>query len=437
MLSREVALSPPDIERIAGNVSKLGGYALGLVEHFDLGIDRALFQHHLSRTQDHVRTMAGSAGSALVDLRPKGYSNQALLEATEMAWNYPQDLRFAAGSCMISRMYARWMSEDNLKRALVAKVLYACQEGILDDVIDKGPSGYLEAKDLYHLVLSSMTDPSLNPNAFMKRLMGGLGQDQLDLFETIVTIALHFNRLFHDSPHGSQLFYEMEKLEERAALGQALTMFQKEATLDLGKVSSIAKSFHAADPTLTWYERLASYIGGAGRLNLIDAAFVDRRFRTGKLKTLLKGWTLYDAVIILLNTVGGIHQDLRDGLANLSLVAMREEELTPLRSLRGYKPELTMDDYRTHIVRLANLASRGLEIVLPAYADPHQYFPFSAVMLPVVLLAEWIGKNDEMIHAYIEAAAPTIRQAAERSAETPARKGERAKGRGRPRGNTA
>ncbi|MCJ2554615.1 MAG: hypothetical protein LN410_00210 [Candidatus Thermoplasmatota archaeon] len=434
MLSREVALSPADVERIAGNVSKLGGYALGLVEHFDLGIDRDLFQHHLMRTQDHVRTMVGSAGSVLVDLRPKGFSHQALFEATNLAWNYPQDLRFAAGSCMISRMYARWMSEDNLKRALVAKVLYACQEGILDDVIDKGPAGYLEAKDLYHLVLSSMTDPSLNPNAFMKRLMGGLGQEQLDLFETIVTITLHFNRLFHDSPHGGRLFYEMEKLEERAALGQALTMFQKEATLDIPKLASIARSFHAADGSLTWYERLASYIGGAARLNLIDAAFVDRRLRAGKLKTLLKGWSLYDTVIILLNTVGGIHQDLRDGLVNLSLVAMREKELRPLRTLQGFKPELTLDDYRTHIVRLANIASRGLEIVSPSYADPHQYFPFSAVMLPVVLLAEWIGKNDEMIHAYIEAAAPSIRRAAERSPRTRAPQAEETARRSRVRG---
>jgi hypothetical protein len=304
----------------------------------------------------------------------------------------------------------------------------------LDDVVDKGPSGYLEAKDLYHLVLSAMTDPSLNPNAFMKRLMGGLGQEQLDLFETIVTIALHFNRLFHDSPHGGRLFYEMEKLEDRAALGQALTMFQKEATLDIPKLASIAQSFHAADGSLTWYERLASYIGGAARLNLIDAAFVDRRLRAGKLKTLLRGWSLYDTVIILLNTVGGIHQDLRDGLANLSLVAMREKELRPLRSLQGFKPELTLDDYRTHIVRLAHIASRGLEIVSPSYADPHQYFPFSAVMLPVVLLAEWIGKNDEMIHAYVEAAAPSIRRAAERSPRIPAPLAEKTARRNRARG---
>lgn len=434
MLSREVALSPADVERIAGNVSKLGGYALGLIDHFELGVDKDLFRHHLKRTQDHVRTMAGSAGAVLVDLRPRGFSNQALLEATDLAWNYPQDLRFAAGSCMMSRMYAGRMSEDNLKRALVAKVLYACQEGILDDVIDKGPSGYLEAKDLYHLVLSSMTDPSLNPNAFMKRLMGGLGQEQLDLFETIVRITLHFNRLFHDSPHGGRLFYEMEKLEERAALGQALTMFQKEATLDLPKLASIAESFPSADGSLTWYERLASYIGGATRLNLIDASFVDRRLPARKLKTLLKGWSLYDTVIILLNTVGGIHQDLRDGLANLSLVAMREKELRPLRSLQGFKPDLTLDDYRTHIVRLASIASRGLEIVSSAYPDPEQYFPFSAVMLPVVLLADWIGKNDEMIHAYVEAAAPSIRRAAESSTRTPAPLKEKTATRNRVRG---
>ncbi|MEE9182354.1 MAG: hypothetical protein V3U33_07315, partial [candidate division NC10 bacterium] len=126
--------------------------------------------------------------------------------------------------------------------------------------------------------------------------------------------------------------------------------------------------------------------------------------------------------------------DLRDGLVNLSLVAMREKQLRPLRSLQGFKPELTLDDYRTHIVRLAKIASRGLEIVSPSYADPHQYFPFSAVMLPVVLLADWIGKNDEMIHAYIEAAAPSIRRAAERSPRTRAPLVEKTARRNRARG---
>lgn len=415
MRQREAAISRADVRGLTANVSKLGGYALGLLDLFDLGIDRDAFRRHLKGTRERLAKLVPQGTAGPVTLRPKSYSNRALLEATNLAWDYPQDLRFAAGTCMLSQKYQRWMSQTNLQRALMAKVLYECQWGLLDDVIDNGAYGYLDAKNLYHLVLSSMTDPALDLNAFRKRLMAALQRDQLELYDAVVTFTQHFNRLFHASPHGTDLFVEMERLDERLALGQALTVFQKEPHLDVGQIARISRNFSSPRGSVPWYERLASYISGGARFNLIDAAFLKRKLRASKLQAILDGWYFFDIALIFLNNVASIHQDLGDGVLNLALISMREKECLSLGSVRGYRPELSSGDYEGHLRRLAATASRGLETLSRDFPDPDQYYPFVTLMMPVVMLADWIGKNDEMIHRYVEALAPSLRRAAEKS----------------------
>ncbi len=415
MLRKEVAVSAADVNLLIRNITRLGKYATGLLDELDLGLDAKVFEEHLLRTREQVEAISEDRGTFAMTLRPKGYTDRALIEETNLPWNYPQTLRFASGACMISQKYYRWMSEENMNRSLVAKVLYKCQTGILDDLIDKGDYSYLEAKDLYHLVLSSMTDPSLEPNAFMKRLMSVLQQEQLPLFDLISSITSNFNAMFALSPHGSDLFYQMEILDERVALGQALTMFQKETHLDLGQVASISKSFNAPEENITWYERLANYVSGGTRYNLIDISFLDRRLKAKMLQTLIEGWYFFDVVIVFLNNVVNVYEDLSNGIANLSLVALREKEVLPLNTLDGYDPRLSLDDYEVHIKRLANLASKGLEIVTDGFPDPHQYYPFITVMMPAVMLADWIGRNDDMIRLYLESLAPSLGKAVDKS----------------------
>lgn len=415
MLRREVGVSSADVGVLTGNISRLGGYAVGFLDHFDLGLDRTRFEDHLERTKEQLRAIAAESGPHGIALRPPRYADRALLEDPDLPWNYAQTLRFAAGACMISQKYHRWMTPANIRRSMTAKVLYKCQTGILDDIVDKGGYGYLEAKELYHLVLSSMTDPALSPNAFMKRLMTLLRQEQLELFDTIVSIATNFNLLFNLSAHGSDFFYEMEVLDERVALGQALTMFQKEPTLNLKQIASIARSFYSPDDGLSWHERLANYVSGGTRYNMIDISFVERKLKDAQFRHLLRGWYYFDVVIVYLNNVVNVYQDLREGIVNLSLVAMREKEVLPLRTTQGYRPELSVEDYEGHLLRLASLAGEGLEHATRGFADRDQYYPFITVMMPVVMMADWIGKNDEMIHAYVEALAPAVRRAAERA----------------------
>lgn len=415
MLRREVGVSDADLSLLAGNISKLGGYALDLVDRLDLPLDRDAFAGHLARTKEQLRSTAAGDGSGALRLRPPKYADLAVLDDLDLTWDFPQTLRFAAGACMISQMYYRWMSEENVRHSLLAKVLYKCQTGILDDLIDKGGYGYLEAKELYHLILSSMTDPVLDVNTFRKRLMTVLHQEHLELYDLMVAMATNFNDLFSLSPEGSSLFYEMEVLDERVALGQALTTFQKEPHLDLGQVANIARSFYTPSEDIAWHERLANYISGGTRYNLIDLSFSDRRLQDEKLRELLTGWYYFDLVIVFLNNVVGIQRDLREGIVNLSLVAMREKEVLPLLHVEGYQPGLTLADYRGHLLRLADLASEGLDHASAALPDPRQYYPFITVMMPVVMMAEWIGKNDEMIHTYVEGLAPALQRAVDRS----------------------
>lgn len=411
MRQREVTLSRPDVKVLQRNVGRLGGYAADLVRTMDLGLDEKAFLGHLQRTEEHLATLALDEALSL-SLRPQDASYGSLVDPMDLPWNYPQTLRFASGACLISQKYHRWMSPDNLRRALVAKVLYKCQTGILDDLVDKGDYNYLEAKDLYHLVLSSMTDPSLEPQTFMKRLMATLRQDQVQHFDLILAIANNFNLLFTLSPHGADLFYQMEALDEHVALGQALTMFQKEAHLDLGQVANISRGFSTVDEGLRWHERLATYVSGGTRYNLIDISFLDRTMRSPLLEAVWHTWSYFDAAIVFLNNVVHVYEDLRNGIANLSLVAMREKEVLPLTTLEGYDPALTEEDYEAHLTRMAALAGKGLEHVSAHFPDPTQYYPFIAVMMPVVMLADWIGQHDELLTLYLEALAPSLRRAA-------------------------
>lgn len=414
MLRREVAISRADVSLLQRNVKKLGGYAVALLERYDLGMEPALFREHLTRTYEQLEAISHPEESISIRLHPKDFAHGNLVEPVDLPWNYPQTLRFASGACMISEEYRRWMTPENMRRSLAAKVLYKCQTGILDDLVDKGDYNYLEAKGLYHIVLSSMTDPALDPNTFMKRLMAILRQEQLEHFDLITAISNNFNILFSVSPHGKDLFYQMENLDEKVALGQALTMFQKEAHFDLGQVASISRGFSTLDEGFQWYERLANYVSGGTRYNLIDISFIDRKMRERRMQSVLNGWFYFDAVIVFLNNVVNIYEDLRSGIANLSLIAMREKEVLPLNTLKGYDPGVTAEDYVAHLERLANLAAKGLEGMAKGMPDPEQYYPFIAVMMPVVMLAEWIGSQEDLLDIYLEALAPSIRRAAER-----------------------
>src|SRR2546422_8190859 len=110
--------------------------------------------------------------------------------------------------------------------------------------------------------------------------------------------------------------------------------------------------------------------------------------------------------------VVSIHHELRNGIANLSLIAMREKELRDLTSLRNYNPHLTIEDYDGHLRRIADLTSKAIRLATTDVHDETLVYPFMTIMMPVVMMADWIGNRDDMIHTFLEAIAPAIKHVA-------------------------
>jgi hypothetical protein len=407
-----VGINRDDLDLLSRTVLRLGGYAEGLFDFHDFGFDKESLRDHISNVHGTLKRLQEAASSSGIPLRPPNIPSGAFWEDQGEVWNYLQTLRFAAGATMMTEQYAPHMTTDNLHRAMTAKIFRECAIGILDDLIDRGHYSYLEAKDLHHMVLSSMLDPELDSTTFMKRLVTMLRQEQVPLFDLIHNIVRGFNLLWNRSPHGHDYFYQMEVMDERVALGQALTMFQKEPNLSIGRMEKIAEGFYAPDDSMPWWEKLSGHVSAASRHNLIDMAFTDRAYDLRRMKNFLAGWYYYDAAVILMDHVVSVHQDLRNGIANLSLIAMREKELSDLPSLKGYNPHLTIEDYDIHLHRIAELSSKAIRLATSDVQDESLVYPFMTIMMPVVMMADWIGNRDDMIHTFLEAIAPTIRRVA-------------------------
>lgn len=405
-----------DLDLLSRTVLRLGGYAEGLFDFHDFGFDKASLKDHITNVHATLRALRENAPVGTgVPLRPPNIPPGAFWEDQGEVWNYLQTLRFAAGATMMSEQYSQHMTSGNLQKAITAKIFRECVIGILDDLIDKGAYSYLEAKDMHHMVLSSMLDPDFDSTSFMKRLVTMLRQEQIPLFDLINNITRGFNLLWNRSPHGADYFYQVEIMDERVALGQALTMFQKEPNFSIARMEKISESFYAPDESMRWWEKLGGHVSAASRHNLIDMAFSDPVYELKRMKNFLAGWYYYDAAVILMDHVVSIHQDLRNGIANLSLIAMRQNELRGLTSLRNYNPHLTIEDYDDHLRRIADLTSNAIRLATIDVQDETLVYPFMTIMMPVVMMADWIGNRDDMIHTFLEAIAPAIKRVAGKS----------------------
>lgn len=414
-----LGINREDIEHLSHTVLRLGGYAEGLFDFHDFGFEKSILRQHVSNVYEMLLRMKERSTSFGLPLRPPNLPPSAFWEDQGETWNYLQTLRFAAGSIMMSEDYRRYMTPDNLYNAMTAKILHKCMIGILDDLIDKGSYSYLEAKDLHHMVLSSMVDPDFDETVYVKRLISMLKQEHVPLFDLMNSITKGFNALWNHSPHGADYFYQMEVLDERVALGQALTMFQKDPNFSISKMHRVASAFYEPQGDMTWWEKLGAHVSATVRYNFIDMAFADRVYDLKELEDFLAGWYYYDTAIILMDHVTSIHQDLRTGIGNLSLIAMRTKELESVSSLRTYNPALTVEDYDGHLRRIATLTSKALELVEKDSHDENQFYPFLTIMMPVVMMADWIGKRDDMIHTFLDAIAPAIRHVSAVNAEVP------------------
>ena len=414
-----LSISPEDIEGVARVVVRLGDYAEDLFSRHEFGFPRSILKGHIEQVIDDLRSMRNS-GSRVIAFRPTNNPPESLWRGRPATWDHGQSLRFAAGATMLTQRWREQFSRENFRRAFVAKVLFESLAGVLDDVVDSERYSFIEAKDLYHHCFAATLDPGLDIGFFRRELGPLLKHDQLSFRDMIVNVTSAFNELFVESPHGPDLFDEMHRVNQRVVLGQALTMLQKETTLNLPTLRRICSSFSAWDSDLAWHERLAADVSHVTNHSLIDMCFLDESVSSGDLNATLRAWHYYDIVIVKLNNLVGILEDLGRGLCNLALISMRENEVVDRASLRDYNPGLTIPDYEAQLERTAEIGRRGILETSKTLGDPNLFFPFISVMIPVFLMADWIGSRDNFIHSYLRAIAPAIRESAQGRRYAPA-----------------
>jgi hypothetical protein len=144
---------------------------------------------------------------------------------------------------------------------------------------------------------------------------------------------------------------------------------------------------------------------------LLDLCFADRPISGEALAEALAGWFYFDATITLMNHMIDLRRDLDDGIANIFLIARGGEEVLNLRTVRGFEPALTMEDYDAFLSRTAEFAVRSLEHAWRSREDPDLFHAFLAVMAPVVMYTDDAGTREDVLHAYLRMLAPAMRGA--------------------------
>ncbi len=312
-------------------------------------------------------------------------------------WNSNQTLKFAVGASLISLGYRRYIDPASLRRSIITKNFINCQMGILDDIIDKGNYNYSEARQLYGHVVSSMNSPDLDCLEFQEELNRILNPNQLGISNLVTSITNGFNKLFLRAPMIGKIMTQMLRMDQRVIDGQALTVLQKDDYLDLKKLKRTSESFFAPEEDLKWHEKLANYISGGARHNLIDIAYTKGEYDLNKIDSLLVSWYFYDVVIALLKNVVNIEADLNNGIYNLSLLDMRNGDVS---SMNKNDPELTLADYERHILRNAEIAKRALAHVNGDEND-RKFYRLITLMIPIVMMSDWIGTRDELIELFL------------------------------------
>jgi hypothetical protein len=290
-----------------------------------------------------------------------------------------------------------YMDYENLQHAVIGKAFDKFQVGILDDLIDRGDYNYFEARDLYRHVISSMTTPNVDPLAFQKELNELLNPNQLGISDLITEITSSFSTFFFESPRVDEVIHIIKELDERLIEGQALTVLQKKKYLDLDKMRRSSENFYAPENSLRWYDKLANHISGGIRYNLIDIAYCNEEFDCKHIDNILKTWYFFDINMVYMNNIIDIEVDLENDIYNLSLIDMKDGDLSFI-DRKDF--DLTKSDYERHMIRNAEISKRALSYV--KYDDEYwKYHLFITMMIPLVMMADWIGHKDDMIELFL------------------------------------
>src|SRR5256885_10556014 len=387
------------IERVRAYVIELGRRAVELCDLYDFGFPSSVVQDHIARLGRDFDSFRGA-----FDVPELASGGRGSL------WDHQQSTRYAAGAAMITARSRGTISPANIARAAAAKALHEFQADLLDDIIDGGAYTFEEARALYRMCLAPMTEADFDSNELQMELRNRIQAHQQGTVDLLASLTARLHDLLCHAPNWAAFRSEIRRENERLATGQALTVFQKRESRSIQMIRGWASRFPAPHPDLQWQERFARSVAHGSGLCLIDLCFAEGRLTPSELRAHLNAWYYFHVLMTLVNNVLDIPDDADEGLTNIALMAMRGAEvLDPAVDPKAIRP--TMRDYEPLLKRMAELSGRAITSAHEALDDPDSFYPFVAFMMPVVMLTERDGSGEDLLHAYLRALAPAIREA--------------------------
>ncbi len=397
-------VEPDHVEMIRRLVVHFGKSAEGLFDYHDFGFPQQAVRDHISKVEAEIHRILENGSEAFLEI--PGNILQAEIRGI---WNAKKNLRYAAGALMMSSLRDDIRPENRL-RAIRLKILYEVYVDTIDDLIDTDDYSFSDALDLMRHCLGALTRSRFDRQIFHEELSGRLSPIQRPMTEFLACLGQAVHRSIWESPQGSSLVEELDRFQENWALGEAYTMYQKDPTLDVRAFLTGASRMDAPADDLEPWERIAGWISHTTALSLLDLCYADAPMSSKALEEHLVAWFYFDAVVTLMNNVVDLQKDVEAGIANIFMIATGGAEVRELRTARGFRPAPTTQDYEAFLGRTAELARRCLEHAGRSCNDPDLFYPFLAVMAPVVMFVTEAGLREDVLHAYLRTLAPMMRQ---------------------------
>ncbi|HYM38642.1 MAG TPA: hypothetical protein VEY12_00660 [Thermoplasmata archaeon] len=313
-----------------------------------------------------------------------------------------------AGASFVTTRFGGGMTPANHRRAWVAKALYEFLQDLLDDVLDSGSYSFDEARQLYAVCGESLTEAEFDPARFREELARLLRGSHKALAPLLATLSAELNPRLRASPSGGAIFAAMARMSERLGIAQSATIYLRRPTLDLAAAQRIASELPSADPEAPWFERLGAYASWVLAHALIDLCFLDEPMTPEDVAALEEVWYHMNVELSFIDHVAGLEKDLRDGIYNFAWAAIRETR--PDLDVNSTLP-IPREDQARIVALTAEFANRAIKQDAAHFGKTDGFYPFLAILGPVVLTAPGTGNDPWVLDCFLRAFGSLMRTA--------------------------
>lgn len=402
-------LGAEDFESWRRLVEAWSSYAAGLFDYHDFGFEAREFLGHAADVAGDLARMRDESAMAGARLWPADADGRSRIAQAVRPWNPAKSLGYLAGASFLIQPFRPGFPPESIRLAFASKVFYQCIQDILDDLVDRLGCAYPAAQEMYELAFSPMIGEAVDVADLRLRLAELVPRGGEAAVDRLCESVAGLHAILRGA-RNTEAVSEFDRLNEWIVLGQPTAALQRSPHRDLGQVRSIASGLWAPSADLRWQERYGGHLSWPLQHSMLDNAFAAEPLSGSALAAHREAWYYFHAVLTNLNHLVAVREDLRDGIVNVALLTLREREL-----FGGREPEsvadLTVADHEAMFARTAGLTRRALDRAADAYEDPRHFNASIAILVGVVAMASKIGREDEMIHAYMRWLAPVVREA--------------------------